>query len=85
MPTAFSPEADFSNIREGLFISRVLHKAVVEVNEQGSEAAAATVVEMVESAMPEEKNFIANRPFVFFIAEEDTGTVLFLGKYATVE
>ncbi|HCX02838.1 MAG TPA: proteinase IV [Clostridiales bacterium] len=85
MPTAFSPEADFSNIREGLFISRVLHKAVVEVNEQGSEAAAATVVEMVESAMPEEKNFIADRPFVFFIAEEDTGTVLFLGKYATVE
>ncbi|MDW7669024.1 MAG: serpin family protein [Bacillota bacterium] len=85
MPAAFSPEADFSNIREGLFINRVLHKAVVEVNEQGSEAAAATVVEMVESAMPEEKNFIADRPFVFFIAEEDTGTVLFLGKYATVE
>ena len=85
MPKAFSPEADFSNIREGLFISRVLHKAVVEVNEQGSEAAAATVVEMVESAMPEEKNFIANRPFVFFIAEEDTGAVLFLGKYAKVE
>jgi len=85
MPIAFSPEADFSNIREGLFISRVLHKAVVEVNEQGSEAAAVTVVEMIESAMPEEKNFIANRPFVFFIAEEDTGTVLFLGKYATVE
>jgi serpin B len=85
MPTAFSPGADFSNIREGLFISRVLHKAVVEVNEQGSEAAATTVVEMKESAMHEEKNFIADRPFVFFIAEEDTGTVLFLGKYATVE
>lgn len=85
METAFGPEADFSGIREGIFISRVLHKAVLEVNEKGSEAAAATVVEMLESAVMEPVAFIADRPFVFVIADDIHGSVLFMGKYSRVE
>ena len=82
MASAFEADADFSNIREGLFISRVLHKAVIEVNEEGSEAAAVTVVEMLESAeMEEPTRFVADRPFVFAIRDEATGTILFMGKY----
>ncbi|MHB1127626.1 MAG: serpin family protein [Bacillota bacterium] len=80
MGEAFSGIADFSGIRDGLSISRVLHKAVIEVNEEGSEAAAATVVEMNESAVAEPLTFIADRPFVFIIADDETGTILFMGK-----
>lgn len=80
MEEAFTTEADFSGIRDGLYISRVLHKAVIEVNEEGSEAAAATVVVMTESAALEPLTFIADRPFVFIIADDETGTILFIGK-----
>lgn len=79
MEEAFSPYADFSGIREGIFINRVLHKAVIEVNEQGSEAAGATVVEMTESAAMDPITFIADRPFLFLIVDDTTGTILFLG------
>ena len=81
MTSAFEMNADFSKIRDGIFISRVLHKAVIDVNEEGSEAAAVTVVEMMESAMEEPTTFVADRPFVFSIRDEDTGTMLFMGKY----
>lgn len=81
MKTAFQEDADFSKIREGIFISRVLHKAVIEVNEEGSEAAGVTVVEMTESAVEMPITFIANRPFVFLLMDEETGTILFMGKY----
>jgi serine protease inhibitor len=74
--------ADFAGIAPELFISRVLHKAVIEVNEQGSEAAAATAVEMTKSAPPEQVEFIVNRPFLFAIADDRTGSILFLGKVA---
>jgi serpin B len=82
MGVAFGFEADFSGISPGIFISQVLHKAVIEVNEKGSEAAAATVVEMLEStAMPGEIiQFIVNRPFFFVIADDRTGSILFMGK-----
>jgi serine protease inhibitor len=82
MGPAFEPQADFSGIDPGLFISRVLHKAVIEVNEKGSEAAAATAVEMVKSAPPEPVEFIVNRPFFFAIADDRTGSILFMGKVA---
>lgn len=85
MPKAFTKQADFSDIGDNLSISEVLHKAVVEVNEEGSEAAGVTVVGIKTTSISEPKSFIANRPFVFFIAEEDTGTILFLGKYGLVE
>jgi serpin B len=82
MGIAFSPQADFSNINPNLFISRVMHKAVIEVNEKGSEAAAATVVEVAESAMPVEEiiEFIVDRPFFFIIGDDRSGAVLFMGK-----
>ncbi|MDD2497899.1 MAG: serpin family protein [Desulfitobacteriaceae bacterium] len=84
MGEAFSDTADFSGIREDICISRVLHKAVIEVNEEGSEAAAATVVEMQECAAVEPLTFIADRPFVFMIADDETGTILFMGKMCQV-
>ena len=82
MEVAFTPMADFTGIADDIFISRVLHKAVIEVNEKGSEAAAATVVEMVESAMPVDEifEFKADRPFMFTISDDRTGSILFMGK-----
>ncbi|HHY60668.1 MAG TPA: serpin family protein [Clostridia bacterium] len=85
MAEAFTDRADFSGIRDDVYISRVMHKAVIEVNEEGSEAAGATVVEVVETAALEPLRFIADRPFVFLIAEEETGTILFMGKMWSVE
>ena len=60
------------------FISDIYHKTFVEVNEAGTEAAAVTVVEVGENAMP--SGFYANRPFVFVIRDDRTGSVLFIGK-----
>jgi len=82
MGIAFGPEADFSGINPGIFISEVMHKAVIEVNEKGSEAAAATVVAMAESAMPVDEmiEFIVDRPFFFVIADDRSGSILFMGK-----
>jgi serpin B len=82
MGIAFGAQADFSGIASGIFISRVLHKAVIEVNEQGSEAAAATIGEMTKGAPPEPFEFIVNRPFLFTIADDRTGSILFMGKVA---
>ena len=82
---AFSDKADFSGIREGVYINRVLHKAVIEVNEEGSEAAAATVVEMKEVAARQPITFIADKPFMFIIADGTTGTILFMGKLLSVK
>lgn len=84
MEEAFDIQADFSGMREGLFISKVLHKAVIEVNEEGSEAAAVTVVVKDESAAAEPITFIADRPFMFIIADDTTGTILFMGKLLSV-
>jgi serpin B len=82
MEEEFSANADFSGIRPGLFISRVLHKAVIEVNEKGSEAAGVTVVEKAEGAAMQPPTFIADRPFLFMISEEETGSILFMGILA---
>jgi serpin B len=86
MPTAFSGSADFSGITSDvdLFISMVIHQSFVEVNEKGTEAAAATAVEMTFSAespsSPEPILFIADHPFIFFIEHKETGQILFMGK-----
>lgn len=83
MSNAFAPQAaDFSAMSPvPLFISNVIHKAVIEVNEEGSEAAAATaVVVAIESVeLDPIKSFIANRPFMFFISEKTSGSILFMG------
>ncbi|HDR73720.1 MAG TPA: serpin family protein [Methanoculleus sp.] len=87
MPTAFGPGADFSGLdgtRE-LFISDVIHKAFVEVNEEGTEAAAATAVVFGKGAAIEEDPvpvFRADHPFVFMIVDDEHDTVLFMGRVA---
>lgn len=86
MGEAFSEDADFSGIREDVFISNVFHKAVIEVNEEGSEAAAATVIGIgLTSAIIDPITFIADRPFMFIIADETTGTMLFMGKLLSIK
>jgi len=80
MPLAFSRQADFSGMAgtKNLYISDVVHKAFVEVNEEGTEAAAATAVGMRTTSMP--PMFTANHPFLFLIRENSTGTILFIGR-----
>jgi serpin B len=79
MPDAFTPFADFSGIDGGqdLYVSFVLHKAWVQVNEAGTEAAAATVGGGASTLPP---FFIADHPFMFLIRDTQTGSVLFLGR-----
>jgi serpin B len=85
MPTAFEMgAADFSNMAdvqstgEPLYIQDALHKAFIDVNEEGTEAAAATAVVVgTESAPP---TFYADHPFAFLIRDNDTGAILFMGR-----
>ena len=76
MEIAFNSGADFSGMGPSLFISEVRHKTFVEVNEEGTEAAAATVVVGIESAPP---IFRVDRPFFFAIYDNRTKTILFMG------
>lgn len=86
MSLAFSPSADFSKIstEQRLFISAVIHKAFVDVNEEGTEAAAATAVAMRMTAIaPGQKppiEFRADHPFVFLIRHNQTQSILFFGR-----
>ncbi len=85
MMDAFDPSvADFSGMdgSHDLYISDVLHKAFVAVDEAGTEAAAATVVIMKATSMPVDQpvEFKADRPFMFAIRDNPTGTILFLGR-----
>jgi serpin B len=83
MPTAFDEvEADFSGMttEEQLFISAVLHQTFVAVDEEGTEAAAATAVVMEEVSAPQYVLFTADRPFLFVIHDVEHGTPLFLGR-----
>ena len=68
---------------EQLFISAVVHKAFVDVNEEGTEAAAATGVIMAPTAAPVQEEppvFRADHPFVFLIRDNRTGSILFMGR-----
>jgi serpin B len=84
MAIAFDPaRADFYRIAdvrpERLFISRVEQKTFLEVNEEGTEAAAATGVGIGVTSAPQVVHLVVNRPFLFAIREPRTGTVVFLG------
>jgi serpin B len=85
----FSGMTNSSNAADRLHISKVIHKAFVEVNEEGTEAAAATAVLMSvvpTSAAPAPRfnpEFRADRPFLFLIREVDTGAILFMGRMTT--
>ena len=83
MGVAFTDHADFTRINSGggLCISRVLHKTYIGTDEEGTEAAAVTAVEVgVTSVGPGQPYyFTINRPFIYFIQEKSTGTILFIG------
>lgn len=87
MPTAFTPgidfggKADFSGMtgNKRLNIAEVIHQAFVEVNEEGTEAAAATAAVDVES-ISSPSLFKANHPFIFIIQQKNTGNILFMGR-----
>jgi serpin B len=85
MPTSFTDKADFSGIdpKRSLAISEVVHKAFVDVSEQGTEAAAATGITMHATAMRMSEPavvFRADHPFLFLIRDTRTGVVLFIGR-----
>lgn len=82
MGIAFTGAADFTGINRhgGLFIGFVKHKSFIEVNEEGTEAAAVTIVSIEKlSAGPQKVPFHVNRPFLYAITEKDTGAILFIG------
>ncbi|EDL40869.1 serine proteinase inhibitor member 6C [Mus musculus] len=76
--------ADFSGIssKQGLFLSNVIHKSVVEVNEEGSEATAATTI-VLKGSSRSTPCFCVNRPFIFFIQHIKTNEILFLGRLSS--
>ncbi|WP_135605638.1 serpin family protein [Methanococcoides sp. NM1] len=92
---AFTNNANFSSIYDSqkvsgdyvLSIDEVVHQAFIEVNEEGTEAAAATAIEAVDSApMPGQiMEFKADHPFMFFIEDKRTGCILFVGKVENPE
>jgi serpin B len=78
---AFCPAGDYGGIAEGggLCIGQAIHKATITVNEQGTEATAATMVAMPVSIM-EEIELKVDRPFIFAIVARESGLILFLGQ-----
>jgi len=83
MSEAFSESVDFSGMtgNQDLFIAEVVHKAFISVDEEGTEAAAATAVMMPTSAPPSEPVVVTiDRPFVFLIRDIKTGAILFIGR-----
>ena len=75
-------KADLSGIdgKGQLYVSKVVHKAFINVDEEGSEAAAATAVVIQKRSLPRIEVFNADHPFLFFIRENDTGSILFVGR-----
>jgi serpin B len=87
MATAFSEEtADFTRMydrikaKRNLFISAVIHQAFIDVNEKGTEAAAATAIIFKDSISMPPKLFNADHPFIFVIQDKETGNILFIGR-----
>ena len=83
MPTAFSDTADFTGItkEQALQISAVIHQANIDVDEKGTEAAAATAIVMRATAMPAEPvTLTIDHPFLFALRDQESGAVLFLGR-----
>jgi serpin B len=81
--------AEFTNMLDGkddLYISQVLHKTYIDVNEEGTEAAAATAVMQNDAAEIEKiYDFIADKPFTYIIEDNSANEILFMGEYAFVE
>ncbi len=87
LETAFDPgRADFSALGTApdgpLYVSSVVHKARIEVNEKGTEAAAATVVEVEDAAAPTDyRELVLDRPFCYAVVDLERGVPLFLGTF----
>lgn len=80
----FTTQADFSNFcKMSTYVSKVVQKAKIEVDEEGTKAAAATYAEMLftSSGVHTTKQFYADHPFIFVITEYSTGTICFMGQY----
>ena len=88
MVDAFKPDAaDFSGMadKEALFVGDVIHQAFVSVDEKGTEAAAATAVVMLGTAAPSKQvTLTLDKPFLFFVRDNATGAILFLGRVLSV-
>ena len=86
---AFDAEkADFKSMFDGgnMFITDALHKTYINVNEKGTEAAAVTAIMLAGSALPPQPIEVKfNKPFTFVIRDNDSGEILFMGKYAFAE
>ena len=83
MPTAFDPylaEFPYFGNQPG-FISQMFQKAVIDLDEEGTEAAAVTVIGYDSTGIPHEVTFHANRPFFYTISEQSTGVIFFIGQY----
>ncbi|XP_044023536.1 protein Z-dependent protease inhibitor [Siniperca chuatsi] len=80
MASIFSSSANLTKLSKdgGLKVSEMLHKAVIEVDETGTTAAAATTIGIIPYSLP--RTFTVNRPFFFFIYHEDTNCLLFMGR-----
>ena len=80
---AFNPdEAEFSDFcNVPTFIDLMKQVSKIKVDEEGTEAAAVTVIGNVATGMPREAQFIANRPFLYIISEQSTGVIFFIGQY----
>jgi serpin B len=89
MNLAFTDNADFSKMSEvKLLLSSVLHVTNIEVTEEGTEAAAVTIIGVGVTSIPVEEPtpvFKVNKPFLFVIREKSTGVILFIGKMGTIE
>ena len=83
MPTAFSEDAEFPDFcNQSTFIGMMKQVAKIKVNEEGSEAAAVTIIEMDKAVSYHDMyKFHATRPFLYIISERSTGSIFFIGQY----
>ena len=84
MITAFTPWAEFPYFcNSDVYISNMFQKAAIELDEEGTEAAAVTVIEVEKTAIT--PYFYADRPFIYIISEQSTGTIFFIGQFTGKE
>ena len=82
MPLAFTDAAEFPYFcNSPVFIGDMFQIAKIKVDEEGTEAAAVTVIEMEKTSIPNRVKFHATRPFLYIISEQSTGAIFFVGQY----
>ena len=82
MTSAFTPNAEFPYFCDrAVYIGNMFQKAAIELDEEGTDAAAVTVIEEAGIGIPKTATFHANRPFFYIISEQSTGAIFFMGQY----